>query len=106
MFFTYRQNNSGGVFAEPAKFLIVEASNADEADARATDYGAYFNGVDNDIDCGCCGDRWHNAYSNDGDARPTICGEHAEAYVDTIPSLRGGIPLTCIVYADGRKEIR
>lgn len=42
--FTYNQNNSGGAFSGPA-FIIVEANNAAEADARALEHDVYFDGV-------------------------------------------------------------
>jgi hypothetical protein len=78
MFFTYRQNNSGGSFEEDEKSgigvtVIVEADNADEANARAKDIGLYFDGAG---DCECCGYRWSEAYPEEvGDEVPSIYGE-------------------------------
>ena len=57
-FFTFYQNNSGGVFDGPAHYVIVEASDAEEAATRAETVGVYFNGVEDGLDCECCGDRW------------------------------------------------
>ena len=60
MFFTYCQNNSGGVFDQNETvdvYTIVEADSADEADRRAEAIGIYFDGCEKDIDCECCGDR-------------------------------------------------
>ena len=74
-FYTYRQNNSGGFWCEPAKYVIVEAPSANVADAIAEDHGVYFDGCDTGMDCPCCGDRWHRAWSDEGHDEPTIYGE-------------------------------
>lgn len=77
MFYTYNQNNSGGRFHSDdrvAEYVIIEANAADEADIRAMDVGIYFDGVREGRDCGCCGDRWHQAYG-DGTLEPEIYGE-------------------------------
>jgi len=61
MFYTFRQNNSGGEYDINDKvneIVIVEAESADEANLKAEEVGIYFNGVENDLDCECCGDRW------------------------------------------------
>jgi hypothetical protein len=68
MYYTYRQNNSGGQFTLDKKrgitmFVVIFAETSEEADKKAEDIGLYFNGVEKDIDCGCCGDRWYpNTY--------------------------------------------
>jgi hypothetical protein len=88
MFFTYRQNNSGGGFYEDEVrgigiMVIVEADNADEANARAKDIGLYFDG---EGDCPCCGRRWRNAYPEEaGDEVPSLYGEPVEKYEATFP---------------------
>lgn len=61
--FHYRQNNSGGHFDYDPKEGIsvnvyVEARDAKEADFRAEQIGIYFDGIENGMDCDCCGDRW------------------------------------------------
>ena len=56
-YYTFKQNNSFGVFKPPAIFLIVEADDEDEAIHIAEDHGAYFDGVG---DCPCCGNRWYS----------------------------------------------
>lgn len=61
-FYHYDQNNSGGAFIEPALNVFVEASSSEEADAIAEANGLYFDGVVDDIDCDCCGDRWSRAW--------------------------------------------
>ena len=79
-FFHYRQNNSGGFFDcddNVNKHVIIEATDAAHADNRAQEIGIYFDGVDRNIDCECCGDRWHEAYY-DGDPTPQAYGETIE----------------------------
>lgn len=49
-FYTYNQNNSGGVFDEPAPYVIVEADDPEEADKRALTVGVYFDGVERGYD--------------------------------------------------------
>lgn len=71
-FFTYSQNNSGGVFCEPAKYVIIEADSADEANRIAEDNGLYFDGCMTGSDCSCCGDRWYRAYDGEGEDKPMI----------------------------------
>lgn len=48
MFYTYRQNNSGGSFKITKKikhFVIIEADSAKEANKKAEHIGIYFDGV-------------------------------------------------------------
>lgn len=61
VFYQYRQNNSGGsheINENVTLNVYVQASSPEEADARAKRIGIYFDGVDNNVDCECCGDRW------------------------------------------------
>lgn len=44
--------------------MFIEAGDSSEANCIAQDLGVYFNGVDNDIDCLCCGDRWRSAWGS------------------------------------------
>lgn len=60
-FYHYDQNNSGGAFDEPALNVFIEASSDEEADTIAEANGIYFDGVEDDKDCPCCGDRWSRA---------------------------------------------
>lgn len=83
-FFTYNQNNSGGVFdinkeKGIGEYVIVEAMNSNDADARAESIGLYFNGVEDGMDCDCCGDRWHSQY-DEGSEEPLIYGQSPEDY--------------------------
>lgn len=60
LFYVFNQNNSGGGFSG-YHTIIVEARNTTEANRKAKNHGVYFNGVDKDLDCDCCGDRWFHA---------------------------------------------
>lgn len=66
MFYTYRQNLSGGRFdffpeRGISHLVVIEADSAEAADAKAEGLGIYFQGTQADIDCDCCGDRWYPA---------------------------------------------
>lgn len=111
MFFTFSQNNSFGHFVmKPAKgigfYVIIEATTPADANALAENAGLYFYGVDDGIDCPCCGDRWHTAYSDDkGDAEPTVYSRPASAYGDPIPvesSAPDDTVQVSVHYLDGR----
>ena len=75
-FYTFRQNNSGGVFDGPV-YVIVEATSAEEANRIAENSEiVYFDGCDKGMDCPCCGDRWYPQWSDDkGDDVPSHYGE-------------------------------
>lgn len=98
-FFTFVQNNSGGIFTGPAHYVIIEASNAADANKRAVAADLYFNGASEDEDgstrdCPCCGDRWYRQYSDDeGDPAPMIYGKPASDHKDVL-----------VLNADGTKE--
>jgi hypothetical protein len=62
--FVFDQNNSGGVFADPAQYLIIEAKNFKEANELAEQAGAYFDS-EYEKDCSCCGQRWYPQSSNE-----------------------------------------
>ena len=69
MFYRFRQNNSGGSFIEDDNVSIrvhIEANSAEEANQLAQTHGIYFDGVRDEIDCECCGDRWYEANESDG----------------------------------------
>lgn len=76
MFYTYRQNNSGGYYIGPS-YVIVEADSSSEADFIAEQNGIYFNGVMRGRDCECCGDRWYNAWDDDATDEPMVYREPA-----------------------------
>lgn len=74
MFYTYRQNSSGGSFIVDDNItinVIIEADNAEQANKKAKAIGIYFDGCKQEKDCPCCGDRWYRA-SGDGEENPEI----------------------------------
>jgi hypothetical protein len=83
MFYTFNQNNSGGVFdvdERVAHYVIVEANSAEEANKIAETKGIYFDGVSKGHDCACCGDRWYAQWEDKGDQEPLIYGEKPEKF--------------------------
>lgn len=101
-FFTFSQNNSGGVFTGDAEYIIIEAESAEDANRRAEATGIiYFNGCDKDLDCPCCGDRWSEQWSDkDGDKVPSIYGTPVK---DSVRGMFRNNVL--IVYANGKQEM-
>jgi hypothetical protein len=73
-FYTFNQNNSGGVWDGP-QYVIIEADSADEANMTAMDHGIYYDGVHHLNDCPCCGDRWYEVDDDDATDKPEIYGE-------------------------------
>jgi hypothetical protein len=65
-FYEFEQNNPGGrldVDDILCHRIFIEAESYDEANKIAEDLGIYFDGVEEGMDCECCGDRWCPAYS-------------------------------------------
>jgi len=71
--YRYHQNNSGGFVVDMPTLSVSEgyvegydvyiyASDKNEANKIAEAKGLYFDGVSKEIDCECCGDRWHTAW--------------------------------------------
>ena len=59
-FYWYDQTNSGGSFHFDedngiTNHVIIEAENMESANDKFFEIGGYFNGIDDDIDCECCG---------------------------------------------------
>lgn len=85
MFYTFRQNNSGGHFDYDARrgiaqYVIIEADNVDSALSDAGGIGLYFDG---EGDCPCCGDRWSDYVSeSDADTEPSIYGTPVDDFVN------------------------
>ena len=76
MFYTYHQNNSGGSYevnSDVAWYVIIEAPDAETADALAQTKGVYFDGCESGRDCDCCGDRWYCA-TGAGSLEPLVYG--------------------------------
>jgi hypothetical protein len=105
-FFTFSQNNSGGAFHTDlddgiAEYVIIEAANADEANDKAERIGLYFDGVDDERDCPCCGDRWYPVSDRDADPTPLIYGAPPREGMGGAILYKNAV----IHYADGRIEI-
>jgi hypothetical protein len=82
-FFLFAQNNSGGNFEIDEDMGIgsrvyIEAKTADEANEKAERIGIYFDGVNEERDCECCGDRWYKVYNdNDGDKKIVLSEDYS-----------------------------
>jgi hypothetical protein len=103
MFFTFRQNNSGGGYDRNAnvdKYVIIEADTADDAWEAAKLIGLYDMGVDKGIDCECCGDRW-NPSPWRGRNVPSIYGEALTSKGSATQAKQHSV---VIHYADGRRR--
>lgn len=109
MFYQFTQNNSGGGFDYDEKrgishYVIVEASDPDEANARAEMVGLYFDGRG---DCTCCGNRWSAIWGDDeGEPVPS----HYQKPIDlesAMPNANSGLKWMdgyegFVHFADGR----
>ncbi len=78
-FFHFSQNNSGGSFDFSKSegithHVVVEAEDADSANAKAETIGIYFDGCEDERDCPCCGDRWSQVCESDGFPFPHVYG--------------------------------
>lgn len=101
-FFTFSQNNSGGSFIDNGSlgdYVVIEADNADDANERAMALGIYFNGVDEGIDCDCCGNRWYEV-SGEGDDVPSKYGEPFTKEHKSYSGVK-----SYIHYLDGKVEV-
>lgn len=93
MWYEYSQNNSGGTHVYDdnrglSEWVFIEADSAKEADEHAESIGIYFNGVDDDMDCDCCGDRWYSqAWWGGGDDKGKSLDELREA-INTVLKYR------------------
>jgi hypothetical protein len=61
MYYSFRQNNSGGRFQGPANTVWVEADSAEEANNIFTTLDNCYFDPDFQFDCGCCRARWYEA---------------------------------------------
>ena len=90
-FYTFRQNNSGGMFGLPAINVLVEADSANEANDIAELHGVYFDD-DYEVDCECCGQRWYRATEWDA------CEEPGEPYAwDQKWADIDGVPVSIVI---------
>lgn len=106
MFYTFNQNNSGGSFiidSVSAPYVIIEASCANQANELAEIMGLYFNGVDEGMDCECCGDRWYPMWDDErGTEKPEVYGsEPSKVKRVCVPD---GAVNVRVFYQDGTRE--
>ena len=87
MFYTFGRNNSGGSFVrdnDVSHWVIVEADSPNEANEIAESIGIYFNGVEDDRDCECCGDRWSALWDDEqGKNEPMVYDTPVADYNDS-----------------------
>lgn len=99
-YFEYRQNNSGGSFHVDDKvcqYVIIEANSVEDANKKALELGLYWNGVEEDRDCECCGDRWYPA-----DSKIELeDNEEIEEYIKRITRWPNLKPTARIFYRNG-----
>jgi hypothetical protein len=106
-FYTFNQNNSGGSFDYTPRsgishYVIVEADSTSDAVDRAENIGLYFNGVSNNMDCGCCGDRWYEPWDENDEPMvydQSVSDGHAGRGIKWIKGFEGFVH-----YKDGRVE--
>jgi hypothetical protein len=102
-YYMWRQKNTGGSFItddDVSRFVVIEAEGYDQAEEKAFDLGIYYNGVDSERDCSCCGDRWY-----EGDLVELKDGDTIEDYLqreeDEYPCRD---TMTILHLADGSKK--
>jgi hypothetical protein len=115
-FYTFNQNNSGGSFhldkdAGLTHYVIFQATSKEDTIDRAEKAGIYFDGVDDDTDCQCCGDRWYVPYDDEGTITPEIYGKPVQALIAEAKAKRNGMMLwmeegyeVCVHLLDGTKQ--
>lgn len=101
MFWEFRQINSGGWFDwKVGQSVLIEAASRDEANERALDKGVYFDGVDEGMDCPCCGDRWYRCWEDDGEKKPQVWVSHYKGFWGKPTDV-----VAAVHYQDGRERI-
>jgi hypothetical protein len=66
MFYSFRQNNSGGSFKGPAITVWVEADSPEEANNIFTTLDDCYFDPEYKQDCECCLTRWHETLDFEG----------------------------------------
>ena len=103
-FYMWDQNNSGGSFVvdeDISHRVVIEADTYEEAEAKALDFGIYYDGVEEGFDCDCCGDRWYSGY----ELEDTLKGENLDEFLQEVATKWGWKnPDIILHYADGTKK--
>lgn len=104
-FYIWDQNNSGGIFnvdEDLSHRVVIEADSYDLAEAKAFDFGIYYDGVEAGCDCECCGDRW---YHGNELTRHDLEGKTLEECLQGLADRWGWEdPDIILHYADGSKK--
>jgi len=108
MFFTFHQTNSGGsrtLDKDTAHNVIIEADSYTDANDRAEAHGLYFDGIDQGLDCGCCGERWTRMYDfEEGDKVPSRYGTPLGKPDEDGKHFHPFWPYALVVYKDGTRR--
>ena len=109
MFYHFRQNNSGGMFAFNEKHgisvnVIIEASDSEDAQDRFEKVGGYFDGVENQRDCECCGDRWSRYDAERVTDEPCVYGTSVAEYEYDYKWIKEADAETFVHYLNGKVE--
>lgn len=85
-FYIWGQNNSGGYFDVDENIshrVVIEADIYQLAEDKAFNFGIYYDGVDSDRDCDCCGDRWYKGSEvTERDLDGKTLDEYLQCYAD------------------------
>lgn len=110
--FSYHQNNSGGDFIVDeddliAPYVIIQATDGEDANRRALMHGLYFDGIEKGRDCECCGDRWYAVWRDDeGMGEPTAyTHEPLEETVDGYWFAKPGDLVAVVVHVSGQVDL-
>lgn len=104
-FYSWDQNNSGGHFYVDENLshrVVIEANTYKKAEVKAFKLGIYYDGVDEGLDCDCCGDRWYAGHELDD---RYLKGKTLDEYLQGEADEYGWEDPDIIVhYADGTKK--
>lgn len=109
MFYTYRQNNSGGYWEYDtlegvAQYVIIEAPTQELANLKFWDVVSGYTSY-----CECCGERWSDYYPDDAEV-PSIYDKPVDEYLSKADSwFRSSDPkkpTVAIHYLDGTIELK
>lgn len=92
-FYEFSQNNSGGSFECNESLthrVLIEAQDSDEANRIAESLGMYWDGVEEGMDCPCCGNRWSPVSSGDEIVFPYRYGRFTLDEAKSIAEKLGG----------------
>jgi hypothetical protein len=110
LWYCFDQNNSGGSFVidqDVAQDVYIQAHSSEEAIGIAESVGIYFDGVEKEMDCECCGNRWSRYDADDGYPVPTKYGENVLDGLDVVdedPKDKDH-PSFILYYYNGDKEL-